>query len=72
MFPLEMICMKCQILFSVKKKEEKNPECCLLKFLPSMLSVKNLALKLQIFVLELSDDIFMNIWIFVTKYFWFF
>ena len=33
----ETICMKCQILFS--RKNAKNISKCLLKFLPSMLSV---------------------------------
>ena len=36
--PLETICLKCQNLFSGKKK--KSPICCLLKFLPRVLSVK--------------------------------
>ena len=37
--PKEMICMNCQILFS--RKNIKNiSKCCLLKFLPSMLSIK--------------------------------
>ena len=39
-FPKEKICMKCQILFFVKNKEKNISECCLLKILPSMLSVE--------------------------------
>ena len=37
--PKETICMKCQILFS-RKNKKKISKCCLLKFLPSMQSVK--------------------------------
>ena len=35
---MQIVSMKCQILFSEKKK--KKSKCCLLKFLPSMLSIK--------------------------------
>ena len=45
--------MKCQNLFSRKKKEEKNiSKCCLLKILPRMLSIK--INYLPLYVLDLS------------------
>ena len=46
--------MKCQILFSGGKKKEKNISKCLLKFLPSMQSVKEPHWGISILVTGLS------------------
>ena len=40
--PEEIVCIKCQSLFSGKKNKKDTyiSKCCLLKFLPNMLSLK--------------------------------
>ena len=47
--PKEAICMRCQCLFSGKKKEEKYLKC-LLKFLSGLPSVKNTREQIQSFI----------------------
>ena len=67
-------CMKCQSLFSEKNgKKKKNSKCRLLKFLPSMLSVKNYkgsdAYVNQNWNLH-SLDIRVNLYDKIKKYHW--